>query len=191
MFDNDTHQMHYNALMTPPIHSESVIDLAFLAGYGFDRSFFESINTDNFFGPNDPKHLGVKLRLRGKPRTMSLLEFGWRVGLYSQDQSRENSNISGLHREMMVKAEHLLMEFWPTIGNEEFVMGGTSVKEFRDLRVKLAHRCIATTISSRKESTQRIIEIDLFYLYCIYANKVVCNIPYWLDKYLKGLGRGM
>nr|GEY79774.1 hypothetical protein [Tanacetum cinerariifolium] len=38
-----------------------------------------------------------------------------------------------------------------------------------------------------KDSIQRIIEIDLFYLYCIYTPVVVCNIPYWLTKYLKGV----
>ncbi|GJY51503.1 zinc finger, CCHC-type containing protein [Tanacetum coccineum] len=53
-----------------------------------------------------------------------------------------------------------------------------------DPRVKLAHRCIATTIAGRKESTHRVTEIDLLYLYCIYSDEVVCNIPYWLAKYM-------
>nr|GEZ16599.1 hypothetical protein [Tanacetum cinerariifolium] len=30
----------------------------------------------------------------------------------------------------------------------------------------------------------RVIEIDLFYLYCIYSEGVACNIPYWLAKYM-------
>ncbi|GJZ23494.1 hypothetical protein Tco_0560953 [Tanacetum coccineum] len=50
--------------------------------------------------------------------------------------------------------------------------------------VKLAHRCIAMTITGIKESTHRVTEIDLFYLYCIYSDEVVCNIPYWLAKLL-------
>nr|GEV82020.1 retrotransposon Orf1 [Tanacetum cinerariifolium] len=60
--------------------------------------------------------------------------------------------------------------------------------EDRDPKVRLAHRCIATTISGRKESTNRVTEIDLYYLYCIYTNEVICNIPYWLAKYLKSVG---
>nr|GEV93809.1 hypothetical protein [Tanacetum cinerariifolium] len=57
----------------------------------------------------------------------------------------------------------------------------------RDLRVRLAHHCIATTILGRKDSTHRITAIDLFFLYCIYAEGVTCNIPYWLAWYLKGV----
>ncbi|GJR11243.1 hypothetical protein Tco_0793895 [Tanacetum coccineum] len=36
----------------------------------------------------------------------------------------------------------------------------------------------------RKESTHRVTKIDMFYLYCIYSDEVVCNIPYWLAKAL-------
>ncbi|GJW38423.1 hypothetical protein Tco_0064268, partial [Tanacetum coccineum] len=36
----------------------------------------------------------------------------------------------------------------------------------------------------RKETTHRVTEIDLYYLYCIYTPDVACNIPYWLYKYL-------
>ncbi|GJZ55378.1 hypothetical protein Tco_0610571 [Tanacetum coccineum] len=33
----------------------------------------------------------------------------------------------------------------------------------------------------------RVTEIDLFYLYCIFRDGIVCNIPYWLAKYLKSV----
>ncbi|GJV19975.1 retrovirus-related pol polyprotein from transposon TNT 1-94 [Tanacetum coccineum] len=85
----------------------------------------------------DPNHLGVRFRLGGEQKEISLLELGWRI-----------------------------------------------VAAIRDPRVKLAHRCIATTIAGKKESTHRVIEIDLFYLYCIYSDEVICNIPYWLAKYM-------
>nr|GEU51895.1 hypothetical protein [Tanacetum cinerariifolium] len=62
------------------------------------------------------------------------------------------------------------------------------MKSIRDPKVRLAHRCIATIISGRKESTNRVIKIDLYYLYCIYTNEVICNIPYWLAKYSKSVG---
>ncbi|GJT59791.1 hypothetical protein Tco_1003324 [Tanacetum coccineum] len=138
-----------------------------------------SFHASDFISPKslcvryDPHHVGLTFRLGGEQWSMSLLEFGWRVGLYSEEQSRLNNTKSGLRRGETVKAEHVLLEFWLTIGNGEFVVGGTSVKEVIDPRVKLAHRFIATTISDRKESTQRIIEIDLFYLYCIYAERVI------------------
>ncbi|GKD82280.1 hypothetical protein Tco_1349119 [Tanacetum coccineum] len=77
------------------------------------------------------------------------------------------------------------MEFWPTIGDGGFNVGNTKVASIKEPRVKLAHRCIETTIAGRKETTHRVTEIDLYYLYCIYTLEVACNIPYWLSKYLK------
>nr|GEW93120.1 zinc finger, CCHC-type [Tanacetum cinerariifolium] len=100
------------------------------------------------------ENLGGKFRLGGEPREMSLLKLGWRVSLYSERKSKENATLSRKHE------------------------GGIQ----RNLRVKLAYRCIATTISGRKESTNRVTKIDLYYLYCIYTEGVVCNIPYWLAR---------
>nr|GEU55156.1 hypothetical protein [Tanacetum cinerariifolium] len=124
------------------IHPVSVIDWAFLTTHGLARNFFDSINTDAFTRPQ-------WFRLGGEPRTMSLLKFKWRVGLYSKEQSRLSSTKSGLRRGENVKAEHMLMQFWPTIEDDEFVVGGMAIKKIRDPRVMLAHRCIITTISER------------------------------------------
>nr|GEV69069.1 hypothetical protein [Tanacetum cinerariifolium] len=67
----------------------------------------------------------------------------------------------------------------------EFVMGGMAVKKVRDSRIRLAYRCITTTILGREDSTQRITTIDLFCLYCIYGEGATCNIPDWLAWYLE------
>ncbi|GJR39800.1 hypothetical protein Tco_1215484 [Tanacetum coccineum] len=109
------------------------------------------------------------------------------IGLYSERQSMENAILSGLRNGNTVKESRLLMEFWPTIREGGFNVGNTKVASIRDPRVKLAHRCIATTIEGRKETTHRVTEIDLYYLYCIYTPEVACNIPYWLSKYLKAM----
>ncbi|GJV54335.1 putative ribonuclease H-like domain-containing protein [Tanacetum coccineum] len=132
--------------------------------------------------------LNNKLQIRHGQREMSLLELGWRVGLYTEQQSRDRATLSGLSRAKMVKANLMLLEFWPNIGDVGFNVGNTKVKSIRDPKIRLAHRCIATTISGRKESTHRVTEMDLYYLYCIYTNEVICNIPYWLAKYLKSVG---
>ncbi|GJX02354.1 hypothetical protein Tco_0186267 [Tanacetum coccineum] len=116
---------------------------------------------------------------------ISLLELGWRVGLYTKRKYREHVTLNGLSRAETVKASHLLMEFWPSIRDGGFNVGNTKVESIKDPKVKLAHRCIATTISGRKESTNRVTKIDLYYLYCIYTEGVVYNIPYWLEKYLR------
>nr|GEV96323.1 zinc finger, CCHC-type [Tanacetum cinerariifolium] len=114
-------------------------------------------------------------------------ELGWRIGLYSEEESRLDDNRRGLNRSETVRAEVLTMRFWPNIRDGEFVVGGTSVKKFRDPKIRLAYCCIATTISGRKESTHRVTTIDLFFLYFIYEEGVTYNIPYWLARYLKGV----
>ncbi|GKB72362.1 hypothetical protein Tco_0933774 [Tanacetum coccineum] len=106
----------------------------------------------------EPNHLGVRFRLGGEQKEIFLLELGWRIGLYSERQTRESATLRN-----------------------------TKVAAIRDPRVKLSHRCIATTIVGRKESTHRVTEIDLLYIYCIYSDEVVCNIPYWLAKYMVGM----
>ncbi|GKC09418.1 hypothetical protein Tco_1001028 [Tanacetum coccineum] len=106
-----------------------------------------------------PQHKGVTFRLGGVESEMSLLEFGWRVGLYTERESRDVVTLSE----------------------------NTKEKSIRDPRIKLDHRCITMTITGRKETTNRVTKIDLFYLYCIYGEGVVCNIPYWITKYLKGV----
>ncbi|GKA58649.1 hypothetical protein Tco_0757962 [Tanacetum coccineum] len=151
------------------------------------REFFASFEFEASACRYDPEHVGVKFRLGGEPREMSLLELGWRVGLYTERKSRDNATLSGLSRAETVKENRLLMEFWPSIGDSGFNVGNTKVASIRDPRVKLAHRCIATTIAGRKETIHRVTEIDLYYLYCIYTPEVICNISYWLSKYLKGV----
>ncbi|GJX20650.1 hypothetical protein Tco_0223327 [Tanacetum coccineum] len=130
---------------------------------------------------------GVKFRLGGEPREISLLELGWRVGLYTKRKYMEHVTLNGLSRAETVNASHLLMEFWPSIRDGGFNVGNTKVASIRDPKVKLAYRCIATTILGRKESTNKVTKIDLYYLYCIYTEGVVCNIPYWLEKYLRSV----
>ncbi|GJV87449.1 hypothetical protein Tco_1531387 [Tanacetum coccineum] len=157
IFDNGVQQMHHDTLATRPIHprNANLFQINERVYRELVHEFFASIEFES---------------------TAS----SWRIGLYSEDQSREDSTLSKLRRAETVKANHLLMEFWPSIGDGNFAMGEMSVSAIRDPRVKLAHHCIATTISGKKDSTQRITKIDLFYLYCIYAPRVVCNIPYWL-----------
>ncbi|GKB23126.1 hypothetical protein Tco_0862527 [Tanacetum coccineum] len=75
---------------------------------------------------------GLKEKIRGEQREMSLLEFGWRVGLYTEQQSRDRVTLSGLSREKMVKANLMLLEFWPNIGDIGFNVGNTKVKSIRD-----------------------------------------------------------
>ncbi|GKD43709.1 hypothetical protein Tco_1268354 [Tanacetum coccineum] len=168
--------MHHDTLTRHPIHSRDIIDWEFLAHQNLNQAFFESINIDPFYGPQwanlfranepiyqelvrkffasfqfdaspcryDPEHLGIRFRLGGEQKEMSLLELGWRIGLYTERKSKENATLSGLSRAKTVKEIRLLMEFWPSIGDGGFNVGNTK-------------------------------------------RGVVCNILYWLAKYLRSV----
>ncbi|GKB97514.1 hypothetical protein Tco_0983651 [Tanacetum coccineum] len=167
VFKNGVHQMHHDALTRHPIHPGDVIDWEFLASQvPIEKLVCEILLL----------HLSL----------VPLLVVGRRLAL-SQRKSRENVTLNGLSRAETVKASHLLREFWPSIGDGGFYVGNTKVASIRYPRVKLAHRCIATIISGRQESTNRVTEIDLYYLYCIYTQGVIFNILYWLAKYLRSV----
>nr|GEV32400.1 hypothetical protein [Tanacetum cinerariifolium] len=83
VFKNGVHQMYYDALTRRRIHPGDIIDWEFLASQGLDQAFFEY----------DPNHLGVWFRPGGEQKEISLLELGWRVGLYSKKQSKESMTL--------------------------------------------------------------------------------------------------
>ncbi|GKA32560.1 hypothetical protein Tco_0718927 [Tanacetum coccineum] len=131
------------------------------------------------------------------PTFWSLLELGWRVGLYSEEQSRLASTRSGLRRGEAIKVEHVLMGFWPTIGDGEFVVGGMAVKKVRDLRIRLAYRCITTTISGGMFITRIARYLGLLTNAMVDALSVKPRAHVFKKKYflamgiMMELGRGM
>nr|GFA97489.1 hypothetical protein [Tanacetum cinerariifolium] len=156
LFDHEDHQINYNNLVGRSIYLGDVVDWELLYNKGLAQSFFNSINTDAFSGPQ------------------------WR-------ESRVATILSDMRNVKTVNSSHFTPLFWPNIGDEGFNVGNIKAKSIRDRRIKLAHRCITMTIAGRKETTNCVPEIDLFFLYCIYGEGFVCNIPYWLTKYLKGI----
>ncbi|GJW15434.1 zinc finger, CCHC-type containing protein [Tanacetum coccineum] len=76
-------------------------------------------------------------------------------------------------------------------------MGSYSKRESRDVATLSGLRNAETVNATRLTHSFRpsigrkppmITKIDLFYLYCIFEEGIVFNIPYWLAKYLKGMG---
>ncbi|GKC96895.1 hypothetical protein Tco_1162337, partial [Tanacetum coccineum] len=127
--------MHHDALVRRPIHSGDVIDWEFLNSQELVREFFASFEFDASPCWYDPENLGIRFRLRGKQRGITLLELGWRVGLYTKIKSRENTTLSGLSRAETVKVSHLLAEFWPRIEDGGFNVGKMKVASIRDLKI--------------------------------------------------------
>ncbi|GJX82586.1 hypothetical protein Tco_0332067 [Tanacetum coccineum] len=69
--------------------------------------FFASFKFSSVACRYDPNFEGILFSLGGEPRKMSLLDFGWRVGLYSEEQSRLSSTMNGLRRGETIKDEHV------------------------------------------------------------------------------------
>ncbi|GKA89446.1 hypothetical protein Tco_0811258 [Tanacetum coccineum] len=67
----------------------------------------KSIPTNSLWIRYAPNHMGVRFRLGGEQKDISLLELGWRVGLYFERQSRESTTPSGLRKGVTVKANYL------------------------------------------------------------------------------------
>nr|GEU35654.1 hypothetical protein [Tanacetum cinerariifolium] len=173
VFENGVHQLNYDTLVRHPIHSRDVIDWEFIAHQNLEQAFIESINTDSFSGPQ----WAMLFRVNEPIYKELVREFfaSFEFEAFTCRKSLENVTLSGLSMAEIVKATHLLMEFWPSIGDGGFNMGNTKVASIRNLGVKLDNWCIVTTISGIKESTNRVIEIDLYYLYCIYIEEVLTN----------------
>ncbi|GKA81581.1 hypothetical protein Tco_0788273 [Tanacetum coccineum] len=172
--------MHHDTLATRPIHPINVIDWEFLASHKLNRRFFESIHSDPFSDPKWANLFQINKRVYRK-----LVRKFFASTEFESTAFREDNTLSKLRRAETVKANHLLMEFWPSIEDGNFVVEKMSVSAVRDPRVKLAYRCIATTILGRKDSTQRITEIDLFYLYYIYAPGLFAISPIASPLYLQ------
>ncbi|GJS25810.1 hypothetical protein Tco_0486430 [Tanacetum coccineum] len=174
--------MNYDNLAGHSIHPRDVVDWEFLSNKGLAQSFFSSINTDTFSGPQwvnlfkSTSPSSVCLFMNSLPR-LSLMPL-LLVNLYTKRESKDVVTLSGLRRAETVNFTHLTYLFWPSIGDNRFNVGNTKAKSIRDPRIKLAHQCIMMTITGRKKTTNHVAEIDLFYLYCIYVEGVVCNIPY-------------
>ncbi|GJU37525.1 hypothetical protein Tco_1185879 [Tanacetum coccineum] len=136
-------------------HNETMEEKEFLFHKGLAQSFFDSINTNPFLGPQwanlfqinepifyelvrefiasfefdaipcryDPLHKGVTFRLGGVEREMSLLKFGWMVGLYFERVSRNVATLSGLRKAEMVNSIRETHSIWHSIGDGMFNVG--------------------------------------------------------------------
>nr|GEZ50911.1 hypothetical protein [Tanacetum cinerariifolium] len=60
---------------------------------------------------------------QGVKRSLSLVEFGWRVGLYSVTEGGKIGTVLALKNAAMVKDENRLLQFWSTIKDGEFTIG--------------------------------------------------------------------
>nr|GEW44124.1 retrotransposon Orf1 [Tanacetum cinerariifolium] len=148
-----------------------------------DIEVLEPLDGDKFSENPAKKHSQIPLNLSLQTHYGSDIS----PNVFESTQFLEDSIVDHEQRARSTRGQSstLMKSRWKkSIGDGGFNLGNTKVASIRDPKVKLAHRCIATAILGKKESTNRVTEIDLYYLYCIYTEGVVCNIPYWLAKLL-------
>ncbi|GJW47070.1 hypothetical protein Tco_0078716 [Tanacetum coccineum] len=102
---------------------EEITDMQFC----LDQSEVRKANLRQY----EPLHKGVTFRLGGAEREMSLLEFGWRVGLYSERESRDVATLSGVRSTETVNYTHFTHLFWPSIGDDGLMRGTSKTKSYR------------------------------------------------------------
>ncbi|GJY92652.1 hypothetical protein Tco_0508434 [Tanacetum coccineum] len=87
--------------------------------------------------------------------------YGYGNSSLKERESREVATLSGLRNAETVNATYFTHLFEPTIGDGGYNVGNTKGKSIRNPRIKLTHRCITMTITGRKETTNRVTEINL------------------------------
>ncbi|GKB56207.1 hypothetical protein Tco_0912393 [Tanacetum coccineum] len=137
LFDYEDHQMNYDNLVGHSIHPGDVVDWEFLSNKGLAQSFFNSINTDTFSGPQ-----WVNLFQINEPIFRELVREFFASFEFDASPCRESidgATLSGLRSAETVNSTHLTYLFWPSIGDDMFNVGNTKAKSIRDPRIKLAH----------------------------------------------------
>ncbi|GJZ94016.1 hypothetical protein Tco_0666219 [Tanacetum coccineum] len=137
------------------IHSGTIVDWSFFVNHGLARElvheFFASIEFKEASSRYDPKFKGVEFRLGCETRTMSLLEF----------------------------VKTAWMGFWPTIGDGEFVVGGTSVKKIRDPKVL---RRLGSIFTSVYAAVQKLKKDSWKELQFSLVDNFKLNVVYLLNR---------
>ena len=148
------------------------------------RELFATFRFDAAEAQDDVGHTRIYFRLGGELRTCSVMEFGWRLGLYDHSETTQGEFMLRLQNGETMKNDFECAQFWPTIGEGDYTPT-TRASQIRDPRVRLTHRCLTFSLSGRHSSQHRVTSLDLFFLYTIHNPGVYCNIPYWVAILLK------
>ncbi|GJZ40351.1 hypothetical protein Tco_0586914 [Tanacetum coccineum] len=142
VFESGVHQMHHDALSRCRIHSGDIIDWDFLASQGLAQAFFESKDPFsvpqwvNLFQTNENVYRDLVREFFASFKFFASFEFDASPCRYDPNHLgvRESATLSGLRKGVTVKANHLLLGFWPTIGDDGFNVGNMKVVAIRDLK---------------------------------------------------------
>ena len=100
------------------------------------REFFASFRFDAAEAREDVGRTMIYFRLGGEWRTCSVMEFGWRLGLYEQYDAAQGEFMQRLQHGETVRNELECIQFWPNIGVGVYTPT-TGAAQIRDPRVRL------------------------------------------------------
>ncbi|KAI3780893.1 hypothetical protein L2E82_10886 [Cichorium intybus] len=158
--------------MEEPIYREVL--LQFLASYHFDNQPL-GMDTEEM----------VQFRLGNHNRSCSLREFGYRIGLYTQEES-EAPGFDTFHRLANYDADDSFSpaDYWSTISSTRY-HENTVRKGLMHLPAhRMLHRLISTMIWPRADE-DRVLPCELHLMWSLTRMLQTCNIPYFVADYFK------
>nr|GFB38745.1 hypothetical protein [Tanacetum cinerariifolium] len=98
---------------------------------------------------------------RLEQRSLSLVEFGWRVGLYSKAHGGEVGMEIALKNALTVRDVYKILEFWPTIKDDEFTIRITIARMIQDLRARVVTRPAQPQQHEQADEEEKVVETAL------------------------------
>ncbi|KAI3749743.1 hypothetical protein L2E82_20359 [Cichorium intybus] len=144
----------------------------------FSKATFDPTEEDMFV------RTGLSFRLGGEPRQCSVVELGWRLGLYPHGDARTQEFREYMARCITSPPEELVNEeFWGEIASTAYLPETAIESAIRSPIHRLLHRLVATSINQRR-GCEKVPATDLFYLWCLLTPGRHCNLPYSLAFFL-------
>lgn len=125
----------------------------------------------------------MTFRLGGQPRKMSMMELAACLGIYSREQLDAAHFSDYLMASEMIETEFYPKDVWHEFSSKPYARGGNSYKDMDNMQLRVIQRCLAHTISHRRENTERVGFADLWYLRKFVAEENI-NVPYAVAWYL-------
>ncbi|KAI3708563.1 hypothetical protein L2E82_37811 [Cichorium intybus] len=160
--------------MGEPIYRE--VFLQFLANYHFD---------DQPLGMDTEEM--VQFRLGNHNRSCSLREFGYRIGLYTPEES-EASGFGPFHRHANYDADNSFSpaDYWNTISSTRYHENTVREGLMHLPAHQMLHRLISTMFWPRADE-ERVLPRELHLIWCLTRMLQTFNIPYFVASYFKQL----
>ncbi|KAI3767333.1 hypothetical protein L2E82_17428 [Cichorium intybus] len=158
--------------MSEPIYRE--VYLQFLASYHFDHQPV-GMDTEEM----------VQFRLGNHNRSCSLREFGYRIGLYTEEES-EAPGFDLFHRQANYAADDSFSpgDYWSTISSTRYHENTVREGSMHLPSHRMLHRLITTMIWPRADK-ERVTPRELHLMWCLIRMLQTCNMPYFIADYFR------